>query len=418
MTESILPLLGVALCATALLQLLLWSGQSFTQWSHTKKQFEISREALRKQIEAVTVDRTEAIDEFGKWNGYREFVVDELVRETKLSATVYLKPGDRKSIVSFRPGQHMTFKFDIPGQSKPLVRCYSLSAGPGDDRYRITVKTMRKSNPEAAPGRVSTFVNQSLMVGDRVQVKAPTGHFFLDEGSTAPAVLLAGGIGITPMVSMIDHIVRTKSERKVILVYGSRNSEDHTFKNYLKDVSERIPNIFVINVYSEPLAQDKEGVDFHVPGLITIELLKQLLPNNHCQFYLCGPSPFMEAMNTSLIEWQVPDSRIFSEAFGPASVKRTKTTSDDDAATPSAQVQFTSMQESICWDHQCESLLELAEANGIVIDSGCRAGSCGTCQTPLLRGQVKYPSGMQVDCDPGQCFTCIAQPDGDVELDV
>ena len=256
MTESILPLLGVALCATALLQLLLWSGQSLTQWSHTRKQFEISREALRKQIEAFQSERVEAIDEIGQWNGYREFVVDELVRETKLSTSVYLNPVDGKSIVSFRPGQHMTFKFDIPGQSKPLVRCYSLSARPGDDRYRITVKTMLRSNPEAGPGRVSTFVNQSLMIGDRIGQKHRPAHFFLDEGSTAPVVFLAGGIGITPMVSMIDHIVHTKSERTVILVYGCRNSEEHAFKDYLKDVSERNANIHVINVYSEPLAQD------------------------------------------------------------------------------------------------------------------------------------------------------------------
>ena len=113
----------------------------------------------------------------------------------------------------------------------------------------------------------------------------------------------------------------------------------------------------------------------------------------------------MKAISAGLIEWQVSESRIFSEAFGPASLKRAKTRSDDDSVA-AVRVQFRSTQESICWDNQCESLLELAEANGIVVDSGCRAGSCGTCQTAILRGRVQYPNGMQVDCDPGQCLTC------------
>ena len=146
--------------------------------------------------------------------------------------------------------------------------------------------------------------------------------------------------------------------------------------------------------YSEPLAQDQEGVDFQLTGLISLDLVKPLLPNNHFQFYLCGPSPFMKAISAGLIEWQVPESRIFSEAFGPASVKRAKTSSDDESAA-SVRVQFRSTQESICWDNQSESLLELAEAIGIVVDSGCRAGSCGTCQTAVLRGRVQYPDGMQ-----------------------
>ena len=418
--ETIFPYLGVALCTVALLQLVFWSTQTLTQWSHNKKQFEISREALRRQIEEARARHTETSVARGGWYGFRDFQVHRLVKETELTTSVYLKPVDGKPIAEFRAGQHLTFKFDIRGASKPVVRCYSLSDGPGYDYYRISVKQMMppRDKPDAPAGRVSTFVNQSLGVGDRLQVKAPSGHFFLDETSSVPIVMLAGGIGITPMISMIDRIVQTNSTRKVVLFYGSRNGSDHAFKKYLDNTVRRRPNIQVINVYSEPLEQEQQGVDFHESGFISFGLLKRVLPNNHCQFYLCGPPPFMEDMYNGLIQWQVPDSRISYEAFGPASIGKKKKNKTEPADTaPTASVTFAKSQKTLDWDANCESLLEFAEQNDIVIDSGCRAGSCGSCETALIKGKVCYGQEPSVDCEPGSCLVCIAKPVGAVELE-
>jgi len=218
--------------------------------------------------------------------------------------------------------------------------------------------------------------------------------------------------------------VQKNLNRQVVLIYGSRNAPDHAFKSQLREISQSRSNIHVINVYSDPLETDQQGIDYHQTGFVSVDLLKELLPNNQCQFYMCGPPPFMEAMYNGLNQWQVPDSRIFYEAFGPASIgKKTKqqaksaTASDAAADADIVKVRFADSNREFDWDPQCESLLELAEENDIVIESGCRAGSCGTCETALLKGKVRYPDGQQVDCAPGHCLACIAQPDGPVELD-
>ena len=425
MIDLILPLLGIGLCAIAFLQLALWSAHSISQWSHNRQQFAVSMDVLRQQIETASQTETSVNNEgpIGVWQGFREFVVHRLVRETDVATSVYFKPIDGKPIVDFKPGQHLTFKFDIPGKTKPEVRCYSLSEAANGDTYRITVKKCfpPRDSEGVPPGVVSTFVNTSLMEGDRIQLKAPSGSFFLDEVSTAPVVMLAGGVGITPMASMIDHVIRQNSNRTMILVYGSRNGKDHIYKDHFKTITERHANIHIINVYSDPEPEDKEGIDYHSSGFVSIDLLKKLLPNNHCQFYMCGPGPFMEIMYKGLIDWQVPNSRIFYEAFGPASVKRVNVVTEEEDATEvssSSKIKFSSVPDPIAWSGKYESILELAEDNGIEIDSGCRAGSCGTCQTALLKGKVRYPEGAQPDCDPGHCLACIAKPEGDVELDV
>lgn len=423
MMEQLLPMLGVALCAMALLQLVFWATQSFSHWQHNKQQFEISRDALRKQIEAAanvpaaSQDQQDVDD--GSWKGFREFEVAQLNRETALAMSVILKPIDGRPFVQFKPGQHLTFKFDIPSEPKPVVRCYSLSNGPGKPYYRITVKKNLppRDKPDVPAGLVSSFVNQSLMVGERVQVKAPSGHFYLDEDSKAPIVMMAGGIGITPMLSMIERIIDSGTKRLAILFYGSRNGEDHAFKDYLKTLAEDCENLHVINVYSDPLESEIESVDYHKRGFIDVDLLKSVLPSNHCQFYMCGPPPFMQAMYEGMTEWQVPDSRIFYEAFGPASIKKKSKDSAIEPKVVGVPVTFSKTGKSVHWNGNEESLLEFAEDNDVIMDSGCRAGSCGTCETAILNGKVSYPDEDAVDCAPGHCLTCIARPDGPLELD-
>ena len=258
------------------------------------------------------------------------------------------------------------------------------------------------------------------MAGDRIDVKAPSGHFFLDESTDCPIVLMAGGVGITPMISMIDRIIQTKSDRLVVLIYGVSDGADHPFKNYLKQASQAVENFHVVNCYAHPRAEDQAGVDYQVNGYASVELIKKLLPNNHCQFYMCGPPPFMKSLYNGLTEWLVPDERIFFEAFGPASIKRSSESGGDsaaDVAADEALVTFTKSNKSGNWNTDYSSLLEMAEANNIEVESGCRAGSCGTCELGLLKGKVNYPPGQTPDCPPGACLPCIAKPAGPVELE-
>jgi len=421
LTYMLITLGGIALCVMALAQFALWSTQSLGMISQNRKQFQLSQELLRKQIESVA-NQSSVLSRSDncQWSGYRTFRVHKLVQETAVCTSVYLKPDDGKPIPTFEPGQHLTFKFAIPGEAKPVVRCYSLSDQPGLDYYRISVKAVPAPHdkPNLAPGRASNFINHALMEGDKIEVKSPSGHFVLDEKTDAPIVLLGGGIGITPMVSIVNHLIENNAGRLILLVYGVRNSADHAFKSHFEQLSAVHENFHVVNCYSHPNPTDVEGKDFQIAGFASATLLKQILPNNECQFYMCGPPPFMESIYNGLLEWEVPESRIFFEAFGPASIGKKKSTAvQSESVESGAVVKFVSSDVETNWDSSCESILEMAESNDVMIDSGCRAGSCGTCETTLLSGTVKYPENQTVDCPPGKCLVCIAKPDGPIELD-
>jgi ferredoxin-NADP reductase len=294
--------------------------------------------------------------------------------------------------------------------------------------YRISVKALVSQTPatDTTPasvyhGLASTFINQSVCAGDRIEVKAPAGQFWLDEDSPMPVVLLAGGIGITPMLSMLERMQATGSQRSAVLFYGVNNSREHAFDRHLQSIAAAMPNVHVINCYSRPLPSDVPKEQFQVQGFVSIDLLKQVLPNNHYQFYMCGPPPFMESLYQGLVDWQVPEGRIHYEAFGPASIG-TKKTDEKSAVAPSNDqvdpVIFVRSGKTALWSAEETSLLELAEANGIFPDSGCRAGSCGSCETGLLSGKVNYAQGQKPDCGSNKCLLCIASPDGPVELDL
>ena len=415
--DTVVPIIGVTLCAIAFLQCALWSAHSLSNLTTDRRRFNQRRGDLQRDLGK---DRRAARGVDHRWSGYRNFRVDRLQKETPNCTSVYLVPEDGKPIPGFQPGQHLTLRFRIPGQNKPVVRCYSLSDAPGKPYYRITVKriTPSRDRPELRPGKLSEFVNGNLRIGDQIEVKSPTGSFFLRQSSNKPIVMLAGGIGITPMISMINHLVQNQPDRLVVLAYGVHGGGDHAFKEILDQVSNANPNINLITCYSQAAATDKLGADYHFEGFVSVDLLRKVLPDNNCEFYLCGPPAFMESLYKGLVSWSVAESDIQFEAFGPASIQPAKQESTDTSAAtqPQTTVTFANSDTSAVWDGSCDSILELAEANQIEIDSGCQAGSCGTCQTELISGSVTYPEGLQVDCEPGHCLVCIARPDGPTEL--
>ncbi len=453
-SQSLFLLLGVALCAVVLIQLALWAAQSLSMLAHNRRQFDLSRKLMLQQIDSIIEKRVVLSDSVaqdvvdsvhkqknsvsvdGSWSGYRSFTVARVAKETDSVTSLYLVPEDGKPIADFRPGQHLTLRLRVPGRAKPVIRCYSLSSGLtsdsangiGDPCYRISVKALvtQSSSTDTAPasvyhGLASTFINQSICAGDRIEVKAPAGQFWLDEDSPVPVVLLAGGIGITPMISMLERIQATGAQRSAVLFYGVTNSREHAFENHLRSIAAAMQNVHVITCYSRPLPSDVPNEQFQAHGFVSIDLLKQVLPNNHYQFYMCGPPPFMESLYQGLVDWQVPESRINYEAFGPASIGTKNTEEASAVASGNAQVDpvsFVRSGKTVLWTAEENSLLELAEANGIFPESGCRAGSCGSCETGLVSGEVTYAPGHKPDCGPSKCLLCIASPNGPVELEL
>lgn len=399
----------------------------FTQFSRTiqtrrldamrLKQFQVQTDALLQQAE---LDRRAS--EL-TWSGKRKFRVVEKKIENKRGdiCSFHLAPHDGGALAPFSPGQFLTFELTIPGQARPVVRCYSLSDSPmALQSYRVTIKRLPPpSNADLPAGLSSDFFHSSISEGDVVDVMAPNGQFVLDLQSERPVVLIAGGVGLTPVLSMLKWLSDKNSHRETWIFHAARNGEDIAFQEEIREIVARHDNFHAVFVFSKPTDQCVEGVDFDCSGFVTTDLLKQHLKSSNYEFYICGPPQMMELITGQLADWGVPEDDIHFEAFGPASVRKVAHVgADEHTATAGVTVEFARSGKSVIWTRERGTLLELAEASDVRINCGCRAGNCGSCATAVKRGNVSYVSKSATDPAHGTALVCIALPDGDLVLDV
>ncbi|MEZ6121273.1 MAG: 2Fe-2S iron-sulfur cluster-binding protein [Pirellulaceae bacterium] len=257
-------------------------------------------------------------------------------------------------------------------------------------------------------------MNDLVCESDILDVKAPSGTFYLHTDKETPVVLLAGGVGITPVLSMLNYLVDVGSNRQVYFFLGVRNGLDHPFRQHLSEIARTQDNVRIVTCYSQPRSNDQQGRDYDVQGRVTVDLVKQYLGVSNYDFYMCGPPAFLESLVTGLKAWGVPKTSIHQEAFGP---RRTAKRDAVPVAGQKSEVQFSKSNRVATWDGSLANLLDLADAAQIPIDSGCRAGNCGTCLTAIKSGSVKYLQAPGCDVDDGCCLPCIASPDGSVVLD-
>jgi ferredoxin-NADP reductase len=330
-----------------------------------------------------------------------------------------LVPADGEPLPPFKPGQYLTFKLPISdatsGRTKTVVRCYSLSDSPRPDYYRISIKRVAPpaDNPGAPPGLSSNYFHDHVKEGTRLMVRAPSGHFYLMEHEPLPIVLVAGGIGITPMLSIIMAVLGSSSQRHVWLYHGVRNGHEHIMKDQCRALAQAHSNFHLHTCYSKPGPRDTEGVDYQHRGHVDLPLLRTTLQLARYQFYVCGPKAMMESVIPGLEDWGVDSGDIHYESFGPATlIRREKPATDVQPIT----VTFSESGKRIAWKATADSLLTFAEANGIKVESGCRAGSCGSCQTHIDAGEVELNQEPDADVETGYCLLCISIPKGDLTL--
>jgi uncharacterized protein len=382
------------------------------------------RAMLRARLDLIATPLAKVAIDKGQaaWSGFRKFRVEGKVLEAESCCSFYLAPHDGRPLPAYLPGQYLTFRLQIPGEAREITRCYSLSDSPDhSDYYRVTIKRIPPPGnaPDVPPGLVSSHFHDRIQVGDILDVKAPSGRFHLDVESRSPVVLVGGGIGVTPALSMLNYLVSAPGKRDVWFFYGVRNGREHILKDYLREIAEQHPNVHLIACYSDPLSSDRPTEDYQFKERVSVELFKRLLQVNNFDFYVCGPPPMMESLTKGLSAWGVPDERIHYEAFGPASVKKIARQEIAPVASESGvEVNFVRSNKTVLWSSGAGTLLELAEAHGIRMDSGCRAGSCGTCVTAIRDGKVNYLSGNpDFDIEKGSCLACVAVPSGSLSLD-
>lgn len=355
------------------------------------------------------------------WDGYRKFVVDRKVAESDTITSFYLVPEDGGTLPLYKPGQFLTIRLNIPGRYSPLTRTYTISDRPNDDYYRLSVKRQPPPNaePAAPPGLSSNYLHDQVQPGAVLSVKAPRGGFWLDPEDSAPIVLVSAGVGLTPMISMLNAVVAAGSDRPVWFIHGTRNGREHAMREQMRRLAAEHANVHLHVRYSRPRPEDVEEKNHHGVGRVTVDLLKELLPPAAYDFYLCGPTPFMKSLYNGLVNWGVAEDRIHYEFFGPASElkagkgKVAQNVAGDDSVT-GCSVTFEQSGVTVAWDPGVDNILELAEAHGLRPAYNCRSGICHTCMCKLIAGEVSYVVQPADRPDPGCVLICCGTPKTDV----
>lgn len=252
--------------------------------------------------------RIQARAEHG-WNGFKRFRIMRKVAESDVISSFYLQPVDGGKVPHYKPGQYITVR--VPDGENTTMRNYSLSSAPRPEHFRISVKSEPK-------GTVSGYLH-SLSEGDEIEVGPPCGEFFLDlsEHHERPLVLLSAGVGITPLLAMLESVLQEQPQREVIFIHGALNRRTHAFHQSLSDLATRHPQLKIHVRYSEASEEDRLAGTCDSEGFIDAELIESLVPRRDCDYYFCGPKPFMSAIYRQLLAWGIPGSQVHFEFFGP-----------------------------------------------------------------------------------------------------
>ena len=250
----------------------------------------------------------------GGWTGWRPFVVREKRAESDVITSFVLQPADAEPVMNFEPGQYVSIAVDVPGLGFQQIRQYSLSDMPNGHTYRISVK--REGGGLQPLGYVSSLLHDHVVVGDEVKLAAPYGNFHIDVDAKTPIVLISGGVGLTPMVSMLKRAVQDP-QRQVVFVHGARNSAVHAMRDRLRDAAKTYANFSLVVFYDDPLPQDVAGRDYDFAGLVDVKSIRDSILLPDADYYICGPIPFMRIQHDALKDLGIREAHIHYEVFGP-----------------------------------------------------------------------------------------------------
>lgn len=346
----------------------------------------------------------------------RDFVATPVVAVFEETPDIRTFRMSRPAGFEFKAGQFLTVRFRAGGREH--VRCYSISSAPGSRGHlEITVKKL---------GMVSGALHAFVRPGAMLHVKPPAGAFVYPAGEDRPLVLLAGGVGITPIMSMIRHAIEEEPTRPITLFYSVRRIEDFAFRDELKMLDKRHQQFRAFIAVTEGPAPEE-----CFPGHITEALITTMAPDvRHAICLLCGPQPMLDAMTTLLESLGVPRDQINFEIFqaAVAASARPSTTPGvvrnlapaDSAPADEGQHSVAFMRSGLTATATAgQKLLEIAEDCGARIPSLCRAGVCGTCRTKVVSGKVSCSSQIldHRDRKDGYVLACVSEVHSDCEVD-
>ncbi|MFZ3277561.1 MAG: MOSC and FAD-binding oxidoreductase domain-containing protein [Candidatus Sulfotelmatobacter sp.] len=351
------------------------------------------------------------------WPGFRQMRVANIHKESDSVTSFVLAPVDGQPLPLFQAGQFVVLRLLVDPRKPTILRSYSLSELPAPDHLRISVK-------DELNGIGSSFLCNHAREGDVLDVSAPRGSFTLRPGQN-PVVLLSAGVGATPVMSMLHSLAAETSQQEIWWIYGARNSVEHTFAEESRSLLKELSRGRGYIVYSRPAATDRVGVDFDAPGHIDTALLEKIGVSRNGDFYLCGPTSFLQTISNGLRNWGVPAGNVHTEIFGsieaitPGMAKVVHTPHLPQGPPGSGPaVSFARSGITAAWDRRFASLLELAEACDVPVRWSCRIGVCHTCMTGLIDGSITYNPEPLEKPVPGNVLVCCSQPNASVTLDL
>jgi MOSC domain-containing protein YiiM/ferredoxin-NADP reductase len=333
--------------------------------------------------------------------------VEKIVPETADVISVWLRPDGGAPLFHSLPGQYLTIVWPDGGKST-----YSLSALHPAQRCRITVKLV--GNAQGELGRSSARI-AALKAGDILDVERPRGNFHPDVDEDTPLVLAGAGIGVTPIMSMIEHAMRS-GRRDVFAAFGMRRPGEHPLASELAELAAERRRLRVLVAYSRLNgAPPMPGLPAPKHGRLTAADLLPYAAAPLAEVFLCGPGDFIRQMHDGLTEAGVSPLNIRYESFGPSTLLPARGMPADPQAA--FKVAFTRSRMDAVWTPASGTLLNLAEAAGVSPVFGCRSGSCGLCRTAISEGSVSYVEPID-EPEAGYVLPCCAIPLTDCRLDL
>ena len=352
-------------------------------------------------------------------NEWRPFRIARIEDESSVVKSFYLEPADGRGLAGYEAGQFLPIRTRPEDWVAPAVHTYTLSDAPDGKSYRISVKREGK-------GGISDWLHDHMTVGGTIEAMAPRGTFTFTSDPNRSVVFISAGVGITPLLAMLNSLLvnadRSRHHGPIWFIHGARSSPFHAFAAHLREKVEHHNNLRLHVRFSHAGPDDQMGLTHHSEGRIDIALLKSILPFDDHEFYLCGPTPFMQHLYDGLSDLGVRDERIHFESFGTASVARRRTAIDTAAtAVPddeeAVRVVFAQSGKTARWVPRLGTLLELAEREGLSPLSSCRSGTCGTCATRVLSGSVDYAEPPIYETETGTALICCSTPHPGPHLD-
>ena len=361
-------------------------------------------------------------------------------------------------LFSYKPGQFVTLDLEIEGQR--VLRSYSISSTPSRPHtLEITVKRV-PAPPDVAnapPGLVSNWLNDNITIGSQIKLQGPMGKFTCVDNQPQKLLFISAGSGITPMMSMSRWLYDTGADVDVVFIHSAKSPRDLIYQHELESMAARFAN-FKLAVTTTRL---EPGVAWQgYTGRLSELMLPAIAPGfRERTVYVCGPNPFMKGVKTILEKLDFPMENYHEESFGSPKRKPKNRSQEGETQTGEAKVTILSRDSgkdpspnsSSAQEHQLETatepqknstsvnathyqsptvvfaklgkevacdeedtILEIAEQEGIELPSACRMGACGACKLPLLEGEVNYDDDPA--CESGHLLTCIAKPVGRVVI--